>query len=374
MAESSAIVTDKPVSLPPVPSSSVEAAAPERTLPESKPMSKNALKKVAKNERFAALKLERRAREKQAKKEKKRVLAEKRSAGELDENEEEEKKKRAKRPKLQFGGTVVVDLGFDDMMNEKEIKSLCSQLAYTHSANRQASFPFSLVFTSLNGRTYDRLQSLGDASYTRWANTEWWSEGYDCLWNPQENLPESSEATGDKSKDSTSSKTIPDEKDPGVAPEASIAESSKSKPAKTLIDSISKDKIVYLTADTEDELFELKPDEVYIIGGICDHNRYKNLCLNKANESGVRTARLPIGRYLASLPTRKVLTVNQVFEILVKWVETKDWEESLYSVIPKRKFVQGGKSSKVANIDAAAVEDGAGNDEILQEEGGDESS
>ena len=33
-----------------------------------------------------------------------------------------------------------------------------------------------------------------------------------------------------------------------------------------------------------------------------------------------------------------MLTVNQTFEILLKWVETRDWEEALYSVIPKRKF------------------------------------
>ena len=82
------------------------------------PMSKNAIKKAAKAERLAALKLERRAREKEAKKEKKRIRAEKRAAGELDDDEEEIKR-RMKRPKLQFGGTVVVDLGFDSMMNDK---------------------------------------------------------------------------------------------------------------------------------------------------------------------------------------------------------------------------------------------------------------
>ena len=67
--------------------------------------------------------------------------------------------------------------------------------------------------------------------------------------------------------------------------------------------------------------------------------------MDKANRYGIRAAQLPIGRYLQNLPTRKVLTVNQVFEILVKWVETRDWEEALYSVIPKRKF-QPGKGSK----------------------------
>lgn len=38
----------------------------------------------------------------------------------------------------------------------------------------------------------------------------------------------------------------------------------------------------------------------------------QNLCLEKAEKLGVKTARLPIGTYLSALPTRKVLTVNQV--------------------------------------------------------------
>lgn len=83
------------------------------------PMSKNACKKAAKAARLATLKLERRAREKEAKKEKKRIRAEKRAAGELDDDGEEEIRRRMKKPKLQFGGTVVVDLGFDSMMNDK---------------------------------------------------------------------------------------------------------------------------------------------------------------------------------------------------------------------------------------------------------------
>jgi tRNA (guanine9-N1)-methyltransferase len=143
---------------------------------------------------------------------------------------------------------------------------------------------------------------------------------------------------------------------------------------------VTQENVIYLTADSEEELLELKEGEVYIIGGICDHNRYKvsslliscfltckhdhshcpqNLCLNKAVESNIRTARLPIGRYLASLTTRKVLTVNQVFEILVRWVETKDWEEALYAVIPKRKFVAGASNE---NDDDDDEEEDAGDD------------
>ncbi len=41
--------------------------------------------------------------------------------------------------------------------------------------------------------------------------------------------------------------------------------------------------------------------------------------------------------------TRKVLTVNQTFEILLKWVETRSWEQALYAVMPKRKFNAEGR-------------------------------
>ena len=52
-----------------------------------------------------------------------------------------------------------------------------------------------------------------------------------------------------------------------------------------------KDKMVYLSADAEETLTELKDDEVYVIGGIVDRNRYKYLTLNKAKELGYRCAK-----------------------------------------------------------------------------------
>lgn len=207
--------------------------------------SKNSLKKAAKAEKFAALKIERRIREKEARKEKKRTRAEQISNGELLEDEEERKRQK-KKPKLSFGGRVLVDLGFDDKMSDKvmfiilccsdiewllqEIQSLTSQLAYTYSANRQASFPFDLLFSSLNGRTFTRLEGMSDAAYKRWVKTDWWEEDYEKLWTSASD-PEEAERI--------------------------------------------KKTVVYLTADTQDELVDLRPEETYIIGGICDHNRYK---------------------------------------------------------------------------------------------------
>jgi len=98
-------------------------------------LSKKAQKKAAKAARYAAQKLERRAREKEGKKEKKRIKAEKRAAGELEEDEahaEEERQRAMKRAKTgagqkPFGARVCVDLGFDDMMNDKVSSVACHE-------------------------------------------------------------------------------------------------------------------------------------------------------------------------------------------------------------------------------------------------------
>jgi tRNA (guanine9-N1)-methyltransferase len=93
------------------------------------------------------------------------------------------------------------------------------------------------------------------------------------------------------------------------------------------------------------------------------------LCRDKAVEGGVRIARLPIGKYMADMPTRKVLTVNQVFEILLRWLETRDWKEALYAVMPKRKFIAGkGRKTGDGKTESAGDEEGA-EDEGGQEHG-----
>lgn len=68
------------------------------------------------------------------------------------------------------------------------------------------------------------------------------------------------------------------------------------------------DQIVYLTSDSENVLTELDQEAVYIIGGLVDHNHHKGLSLRRAEEKGLRTARLPLSEHI-SIKTRTVLTI-----------------------------------------------------------------
>jgi tRNA (guanine9-N1)-methyltransferase len=97
-----------------------------------------------------------------------------------------------------------------------------------------------------------------------------------------------------------------------------------------------KKQLVYLTSDADEVLETLEPSCAYIIGGIVDRNRLKGVTYQKAVSQGIRTAKLPIKEYF-SLSATHVLTVNHVFEILLKYNILKSWPETLAAILPKRK-------------------------------------
>jgi tRNA (guanine9-N1)-methyltransferase len=114
------------------------------------------------------------------------------------------------------------------------------------------------------------------------------------------------------------------------------------------------DKTVYLTTEGTEALTTLEPNTTYIIGGIVDRNRYKGLCYEKAASQGLRTARLPIDDYI-KMSSRKVLTCNHVVEIMLKYLECKDWKTAFHQVIPERKLNEDTKLTKKQRR-AAALE------------------
>ncbi|CAE7211117.1 unnamed protein product [Rhizoctonia solani] len=358
----------------------IDTVAPEPpTGSESTPtLSKSAQKRLAKAERFAQLKLERRAREKEQKVAKRKEREERIAAGE-EPGPSDAKKRKVSRggPVRPFNARIVIDLGFDEKMTEKEVGSLCSQLAYTYASHRRTKTPFgSLLFTGLQGRSRKQLDGTNDASYRRWKYTEWWEEDIDGLWSPPQTATQGPSAQSPEAGEEPVQASITQ---PVQAPGPELATASDPTPVATsepgatgpevgsptapsvphkqrrapkpdptpqVRSACPRESVVYLSADAEDEILELKEGETYVIGGIVDRNRYKNLCANKARDLNVRSARLPIGRYLADMPTRKVLTVNQVFDILVHWVTTRNWEEAMQKVMPKRKFNANGKKGK----------------------------
>ncbi|GAA6041537.1 hypothetical protein JCM8097_004250 [Rhodosporidiobolus ruineniae] len=324
-------------------------------------MSKSALKRQRKQEAFQAAKLQRRAHEKEKRKAKtaevRRLVAE----GLMDKPA---KKKKTVGKQTPHGARIVVDMGFDSLMTEKEVKSMVSQLAYCYSANRSTQTPFPLLISSFNGRLRETLEKRGD--HTSWRGVEWWEEGFEALYEGEatdegagvaveiSSMELQAECSGPAASTSTSTSSPPLVKIGALAgrPRSSCPKSS----------------VIYLTGDSPNVLTSLEPGKTYVLGGIVDRNRHKNLCLNKANELGIAHAQLPIGEFLPEMQTRKVLTVNQVYEILINWAadEHGDWREALRKVMPERKFDPDGRKKRREGKKA-----GEGDEEGSADEGGD---
>ncbi|KAK6023870.1 tRNA (guanine-N(1)-)-methyltransferase [Ostertagia ostertagi] len=97
--------------------------------------------------------------------------------------------------------------------------------------------------------------------------------------------------------------------------------------AESINDLFKTSEIVYLTADSDNVLTKLDDTKVYVIGGLVDHNSQKGLCFEQAVKNGYDHARLPIDEFV-EMKTRKVLTINHVFEILAHFSTHGDWEKA----------------------------------------------
>ncbi|ELT96766.1 hypothetical protein CAPTEDRAFT_101464 [Capitella teleta] len=236
-------------------------------------MSKHQLKRLKRFEEKMRKRPEMRAKERQKKKE--RIKAMREQGIELGPSRKKLKKNCMVDSACKT--QVVIDCSFDHLMQDKQVMCLVQQLQFCYAANRRAANPLQFYVTSCDDKTLTRLDQAGN--YRNW-DIHYKTEPYHEVF-PKEN-------------------------------------------------------IVYLSSESDNVLEAFEDDKAYIIGGLVDFNHHKGLCHKLAVERGLQHARLPIDEY-AFLKTRKVLTINHVFEILLHFSETKSWKEAFLSVIPSRK-------------------------------------
>ncbi len=306
-------------------------------------------------------------------------------------------------PKQFFDARLVIDCGFDELMVDKEASSMTQQLMYLYSANRNAKVPFGEIILTgqdaprdcLRDVHPDQLSLVPDAAsisqpetqagtsfassasiesnsigramdgklrgvWRRWKRVTIYKHGgiesllsQQLYGDPQTPSPDAAEESDHVKIDAS-----------GRHPASEEIRQTRHR--------IRRSDAIYLTADTDDTLTELEPGKTYIIGGIVDKNRYKGLCRAKADRLGIRAAKLPLSQDMMravernlsargetledevgtaekaeqSFVGRKVLTVNQVVEILAAWTETRDWVQALEIALPRRKLKQRGPAAQ----------------------------
>ncbi|OXU32135.1 hypothetical protein TSAR_002976 [Trichomalopsis sarcophagae] len=250
-------------------------------------LSKRQLKKIRKKEKWLQLKPEKRLRER-AKAKEKRAFA---RANNLDLGPSRKYLKSCTMADSPCKLNVTIDLSFDELMISKDIAKLIKQILRCYTLNRRAVAPLQFSLTSFEGKSLDEMGKHN--GYEHW-DVKFYSKSY--------------------------------------------------------LDIFPKDKIVYLTSESENIIEELNNDHVYVIGGLVDHNCQKGLCHRLAVEKGINHGRLPLDKFL-QMKARKVLTVDHVFEIILRVTEGKTWQEAFLQVLPERKNAQPVLKDTASNSD-----------------------
>lgn len=107
-----------------------------------------------------------------------------------------------------------------------------------------------------------------------------------------------------------------------------------------LVKAFPRERIVYLTPHSREDLHEYNPEDIYVIPAYAAMSGQPPFCLAKAKKLELRTARLPINRHLQWVGGHGVRTpLNQLTSILLDVKSTGDWSVAMQN-IPKRKLIQ----------------------------------
>lgn len=212
---------------------------------------------------------------------------------------------KRRRDAEESGVSVAIDMDFEKYMADRDVKKLAKQVQRCYSVNGRVAKRVKLHLCSFGGRSRQILTEC-NPGHVNW-RAEFASEHYSSVFD--------------------------------------------------------KDKIVYLSAESENTLRTLDPGMVYVIGGLVDHNHHKGLCHKLAVERGIAHARLPLDDYIR-LQTRRVLTINHVFEILLEFVNAGDWCKAFMTVIPERKGIAVKQSCREQSASDSEADGDSENEQV----------
>lgn len=262
-------------------------------MPETEQLSKKAQKKALRLEKLKAQNKANRKLKKQLAKDKKKESISKSGQSTASENHVSKKTLKlqtieklqnvlkddaSSRPK------ICIDLQYEELMSEKELIHLAQQLSRVYGFNRKSSYPCHLTFCHLPKDCKTRQiccdKSEGFANYIL-------------------NFSE-----------------------------------------KSLIDTFEnrKQDLVYLTPDSDNLLEDIEDNKIYVIGGLVDDSVKKLSSLSFAKDQGLTTAKLPIDKYCSRIEGsfKQILTINQVFEILLNKIQGFSWPQVFSQSLPSR--------------------------------------
>ncbi|CAK7241363.1 MAG: tRNA (guanine(9)-N(1))-methyltransferase [Sporothrix thermara] len=342
------------------------------------PLSKNAQKKLKRQQKWEDMRDDRKRRRKEkriVKQEKKRAA--KSEAGEGPESTAVAPAAGPKEHTL-VPVSLIFDCDFESYMRETELISLASQITRSYSANRTATRCARIYVSSWGGKLQTRYETLLSNQHKRWNHVSFLADDFVAAAKQADTdmRGENGGAIVDVLKGEDGQPAITRPEAAAAAAVAAVAAGAEVNPdAEVEAEALPEDgapNVVYLTSDSPNTLTRLEPYTSYVIGGIVDKNREKGLCYGRAKARGIRTAKLPIGDYMV-MASRQVLTTNHVVEIMLSWLETGDWAVAFDNVIPKRK---GGhlKGQEGKGGEEKADEEGDGADEGKEENAADDSA
>ena len=244
-------------------------------------LSKNQQKKIARHERVLENNKAKRKSEQERAREKYKLL---RQQGGPSKEEIRIQQLARLKEAVGTGIKVCLDFQFEGMMIEKELTHLVNQAKRVYSSNKSATHPFDLHFLNLhkNSKTYQMCcdKNTGFENYLVTMSNCGATELFEA------------------------------------------------------------EHIVYLTPDSDTVLEELYHDHVYVIGGLVDDSVKKNTSHLYCEAASLKTARLPIPELMSRSEKggsfKQILTINQVFDILLHFHQGRDWKSALNKHVPAK--------------------------------------